>query len=65
MLTLTKNDLAEFIDDSITREQINQAKRQHGLQAVAITSSKEWEDFNVHKAFVKTIETAIVSKSMP
>ena len=62
MLTLTKNDLAEFIDDSITREQIIQAKKQHGLQAVAITSSKEWEDNNVHRAFEKLMQTGYTSK---
>ena len=31
MLTLTKNDLAEFLDEPITKEQLNEAKRQHGL----------------------------------
>ena len=34
------------------------------MQAVAETSSKEWEDFNVHKAFVKVIETGMLSKNM-
>ena len=62
MLTLTKNDLAEFLEDSITKEQINQAKRQHGLQAIAITSSKEFEDHNVHKAFEKLIQTGYSGK---
>ena len=57
MLTLTKNDLAEFLDEPITKEQLNEAKRQHGLQAVAITCSKELRDHNVHEAFEKLIQT--------
>ena len=34
------------------------------MQGISETSSKEWEDFNVHKAFVKTIETGLLSKNI-
>ena len=62
MLTLTKNDLAEYLDDPITEEHLNEAMRENGLQAMAITSSKEFEDMNVHKAFEKLIQAGYSCK---
>ena len=33
-----------------------------GYQGYALTSSKEWEDFNVHKAFNKTLMLGLKAK---
>ena len=45
-------------DDGVTMDEIEEAKNEHRLQITAGTSSKEWEDFNVHKAFTKTLTFA-------
>ena len=55
---MTKQDLADQIDNAVTMEEIYEAQEQHSLQISAGTSSKEWEDFNVHKAFTKTLTFA-------
>ena len=64
MLILTKSDLIDYVDDAVTYQQIKTAKDEHGLQGCSQTSSKVWEDFNVHKAFNKTLITAFKSKNM-
>ena len=48
LVCLTKKDLLEFVDDPVTEEMIQETKEQNGFQGFALTSSKEWEDFNVH-----------------
>ena len=62
MLVLTKSDLQEMCDNAVTYEMIKQAKDEQGLQGHCQTSSKEWNDFNVHKAFVRSICTAYFAK---
>lgn len=62
MLILTKSDLIDYVDDAVTYQQIKTAKETHGLQGCSQTSSKVWEDFNVHKAFVQTICTGYYAK---
>ena len=57
MLVLTKSDLLEYTDDPVTYEEIKTAKEERGMQGCCQTSSKVWEDHNVHKAFVRTIAT--------
>ena len=57
-LILTKSDLAEFIDDAVTFTTIKEKRKDQNLTIAAETSSKVWEDFNVHKAFNKTLTAA-------
>ena len=64
MLILTKADMLseELKDRQVTYEQIRDAKDSHGLQGCCLTSAKKWQDFNVHKAFVRTICAGYFSK---
>ena len=62
ILVLTKSDLQEMCDDAVTYDMIKKAKDENGLQGHCQTSSKEWQDFNVHKAFVRTICTGYFAK---
>ena len=55
---MTKSDLAEALDDPVTIEDVDEKKEELSLQLSAATSSKEWEDFNVHKAFTRTLTFA-------
>ena len=57
-LILTKSDLAELIENPIEFSAIKAKKQEESLQIAAATSSKAWEDFNVHKAFNKTLTAA-------
>ena len=43
-------------------DDINEAKNDYKLQISAATSSKEWENFNVHKAFNRTLTFAYMYK---
>ena len=52
ILVLTKSDLIDFVDNPVRYQHVKTAKDTHGLQGCSQTSSKAWEDFNVHKAFV-------------
>jgi len=45
-------------DAMVTFDQIEEKKDELALQVCAETSSKAWEDFNVHKAFNKTLTAA-------
>ena len=49
-------------DNAVTYEDIKKAREEKGLQGHCQTSSKEWQDFNVHKAFVRTIVTGYYAK---
>ena len=64
MLILTMSDMLseDSKGDQVTYQQIRTAKDTHGLQGCCQTSSKKWEDFNVHKAFVRTISAGYFSK---
>ena len=66
MLVLTKADLLEYMEENepqrVTNEDINAKMEEQQLQGTSMTSSKNWEDFNVHKAFVKAISTAYFNK---
>ena len=62
MLVLTKSDLMEYHDDPVTYEEVKTAKEEKGMQGCCQTSSKAWEDHNVHKAFVRTIATGYFEK---
>ena len=61
MLILTKKDLIEIHDNPVTFDEVK-AKSKVGYQGCSATSSKEWNDFNVHKAFNKVLQTAYISK---
>ena len=72
MLVLTKADLISEEDEKgdnydvderlVTFRKVKEAKDQNGMQGCCKTSSKEWQDFNVHKAFVRTICAGYFSK---
>ena len=59
-LYLTKSDLIDYYesDDVVNEDMIIEMKKELGFNASAATSSKEWEDFNVHKAFNKALAAA-------
>ena len=62
ILMATKMDLRESINDAITGEEVKKKSKEMGFQGYHQTSSKEWEDFNVQKAFNNTIKVAIFNK---
>ena len=57
-LVLTKADLLPNLEDGVTLDRIKEKKQELGLQLALSTSSKEWEDFNTHKAFNSTLLAA-------
>ena len=59
LLIATKSDLASFSDDPITLSDLKKKNQQEGFQGFSRTSSKAWEDHNVHKAFTKALATAL------
>ena len=61
-IILTKSDLEDQVEDPVTMDDINEAKNDYKLQISAATSSKEWENFNVHKAFNRTLTFAYMYK---
>ena len=63
-LILTKKDLEDLVEGPVRIATLRQASKDQGFQGAMATSSKLWEDFNVHKAFVKTIETGLLSKDL-
>ena len=50
--------MIEFLEDSVTVEEIKKKQQEVGLQMWAKTSAKVWEDFNVHKAFNRILVAA-------
>ena len=64
LLILTKSDLLEEMEEDAEDRVDNKMlvkknkEKSKGFNGVAKTSSKVWEDFNVHKAFTKTLHTA-------
>lgn len=66
VLFSTKKDLREAKpDDAVSRAEFIDAKKNHGLHGFHETSAKEWQDFNVHKAFIKAINGAMEYKYGP
>jgi hypothetical protein len=59
---MTKSDLVEFVDDPVTEDDVSAKKEECGFQGYALTSSKEWEDFNVHKMFQQAIAVGYFAK---
>ena len=66
-LILTKIDLLDDTDEyqQVTKSLMITKKKDNGFVNVSSTSSKEWQDYNVHKAFVKIIESAYSFKYNP
>ena len=63
-LILTKADLLEMIDDGVEVPAVKKKTKDLNLMMWAKTSSKAWEDFNVHKAFNKALAAAYNFKYM-
>ena len=61
-LILNKGDLASECEEPITLEELREKSTEEGLQYAAETSSKQWEDHNVHKAFTKVLSIAYRNK---
>ena len=62
MIVLTKTDLSESVSEKVEYSQIQEKVKQHGFQGSRKTSSKEWEDQNIYKAFEATLVTAYMWK---
>ena len=62
LLILTKKDLESYTDDPVDIKALRQASKAEGCQGAMATSSKAWEDFNVHTAFNKALKTAYMNK---
>ena len=59
MLVLTKSNLMEELEgECVDMTAIKKEAQKHGFQGSAKTSSKEWNDFNVHQCFNRTLATA-------
>ena len=59
LLILTKKDLEDLVEDPVRIATLRQASKDQGFQGAMATSSKVWEDFNVHTAFNKTLKTGL------
>ena len=59
ILILTKSDLEDFTDAAnlTTIKNLRDKSKQEGFAGALKTSSKDWEDFNVHKAVSKALIT--------
>ena len=44
---------------AVSTKTFKEAKKNHGLSGMYETTSKVWQDFNVHKAFQKSIKVAL------
>lgn len=62
MLILTKSDLKDEVDEPVLISMLRKASKEQSFQGAMSTSSKAWEDFNVHKAFNKALTTAYMLK---
>ena len=62
ILVLCKSDLQDQTEDPITEAMLRAKMEQLAFQGIYRTSSKEWEDFNVHKMFKKAICTGYFNK---
>ena len=62
ILSLTKSDLVEYIDEPVTEEDVSAKNEECAFQGYALTSSKEWEDVNVHKLFQQAIAVGYFAK---
>jgi len=57
-LILTKSDLADEIDEPVDLPMVKAKQKEMAFVMSAKTSSKVWEDFNVHKAFNRALTAA-------
>ena len=57
-LILTKSDLADEIDEPVDLPMVKNKQKEMAFVMSAKTSSKVWEDFNVHKAFNRALTAA-------
>ena len=66
VLIVTKNDLVPFLVDAetdhVTEEMAEEKKNQMNFTQLCYTSSKDWNDYNVHKAFDDAIAAAYYLK---
>ena len=66
LLILTKKDLIPFLEEAetehITEQMVTDKAREMNFTGHSFTSAKEWQDFNVHKAFDDAIEAAYYQK---
>ena len=58
----TKSDLRGSVENPVTLNELQAKAREMGFQACCETSSKEWQDHNVNKAFQKAIRTGYLNK---
>ena len=52
----------DFTDDGVSLADVKEKSKELKLNMHAKTSSKAWEDFNVHKAFNKALTAAYAFK---
>ena len=66
VLVLTKKDLVPYLEEAetehITEQMVRDKAQELNFTDVAITSSKDWRDYNVHKAFDSAIQSAYYHK---
>ena len=69
MLIQTKKDLIDkgLVEEEqmVTLKMLRKKSTKLNLQGAMATSSKEWKDFNVHKAFNKVLHLAYIMKYGP
>ena len=63
-LLMTKSDLLEELaeDQVVTKKMCLAKKKELNLQLFTSTSSKAWQDFNVHKAMTRIINSGYIFK---
>ena len=62
MLVGTKSDLRSVTASPITLQDLKEKESEMGLQGVVETSSKEWQNHNVNKAFHAAIRLGYYNK---
>ena len=66
MLVMTKIDLVPYLEDAeteyVTKDMAEEKKKTFNFTGISYTSSKEWDDHNVHKAFDDAIQAAYYLK---
>ena len=62
ILVGTKSDMRADAESPISTQELERAKQDYAFSAFCETSSKEWTDHNVNKAFLKAIQCAYFFK---
>ena len=57
-----KSDIRETEDGCLTKEDLEAQSQEHGFSETLETSSKNWQDQNVKKAFNRAIKLAYYQK---